>query len=187
MTIAAIDSGSIFRRLKEGEVVQEFDCGEAYEDLNDFIINDAHLYRKELLAVTYVVEDACKTLAYCSLANDRIGIEDFPTGTAYNRFRRKKFVNAKRIKHYPAIKICRLGVDVGHQDKGLGTLIVDTVKWYFLDNNKSGCRYITVDAHKDAVQFYKKNGFVELVETSHSLASDTTLMFYDLMALKQAI
>ena len=35
MTIAAIDSGSIFRRLKEGEVVQEFDCGEAYEDLND--------------------------------------------------------------------------------------------------------------------------------------------------------
>ena len=82
MTIAAIDSGSIFRRLKEGEVVQEFDCGEAYEDLNDFIINDAH---------------------------------------------------------------------------------------------------------KDAAQFYKKNGFVELVETSHSLASDTTLMFYDLMALKQAI
>ena len=109
------DGDRKFRRMKEGERIYEFNCGNNYEDLNDFIINDAPLYRDELLAVTYVIEDSEKTLAYCSLANDRIGIEDFPSNTDYNRFRKKRFVNAKRIKHYPAIKICRLGVDVEHQ------------------------------------------------------------------------
>ena len=181
------DGDRKFRRMKEEERIYEFNCGNNYEDLNDFIINDAPLYRDELLAVTYVIEDSEKTLAYCSLANDRIGIEDFPSNTDYNRFRKKRFVNAKRIKHYPAIKICRLGVDVEHQSKGIGRLIVDTLKWYFLDNNKSGCRYLTVDAHKDAVDFYKKNGFVTLTEEQGNVTNETVLMFYDLMSLKQAI
>ena len=176
-----------FRRMQEGERIYEFNCGQRYEDLNDFIINDAPLYRDELLAVTYLIEDSEKTLAYCSLANDRIGIEDFPSKTNYNRFRTRRFVNSKRIKHYPAIKICRLGVDVGHQSKGLGRLIVDTVKWYFLDNNKSGCRFLTVDAHKDAVDFYKKNGFITLTEEHEASTNETVQMFYDLMSLKQAI
>lgn len=177
-----IEERNAFRRLSVGEIVHEFNCGFQYKDLNDFILNEAHLYRDELLAVTYIVEGMGKTLAYYSLANDRIGIEDFPTHTAYNRFRRKKFVNAKRIRHYPAVKICRLGVDVKHQDKGLGTKIVNTIKWHFVDDNKSGCRYITVDAHRDAIQFYFKNGFQLLTDDD---ANDVTrLMYFDLMALK---
>ena len=177
-----VTDGGKFRRLNEGERVTEFNCGDLYEDLNDFIINDAHLYREELLAVTYVVEGLGRTLAYCSLANDRIGIEDFPSNTDYNRFRRRRFVNSKRIKHYPAIKICRLGVDVEHQEKGLGTQIIDMIKWYFLENNKSGCRYITVDAHRGAVRFYIKNGFQMLTE--NDVNDQTRLMYFDLMALK---
>ena len=43
------------RPLKIGEKVESFDCGDA--DLNDFILNEAHLYREELLAVTYVMEE----------------------------------------------------------------------------------------------------------------------------------
>ncbi len=42
-------------RLEEGETVKAFDCGD--EDLNDFILNESTLYRKEKLAVTYVLED----------------------------------------------------------------------------------------------------------------------------------
>ena len=61
------------------------------------------------------------------------------------------------------------------------------IKWYFLDNNKSGCRYLTVDAHKDAVDFYKKNGFVTLTEEQGNVTNETVLMFYDLMSLKQAV
>ena len=62
------DGDRKFRRMKEEERIYEFNCGNNYEDLNDFIINDAPLYRDELLAVTYVIEDSEKTLAYCSLS-----------------------------------------------------------------------------------------------------------------------
>ena len=40
------------RRLQQNEKINAFDCGDA--DLNDFIINEAHLYRNELIAVSYV-------------------------------------------------------------------------------------------------------------------------------------
>ena len=43
------------RRLQQNEKINAFDCGDA--DLNDFIINEAHLYRNELIAVSYVLEN----------------------------------------------------------------------------------------------------------------------------------
>ena len=49
----------IVRRLKIKESVKSFDCGDT--DLNDFILNESLLYRKALLAVSYVVEASfCK-------------------------------------------------------------------------------------------------------------------------------
>lgn len=94
------------RRLEEGETVKSFDCGDA--DLNDFILNAAPLYRNELLAISYVMEDENgKTLAYFSLANDKVAISDFESKTEFNRFRKHRFANEKRLKSYPAIKICR--------------------------------------------------------------------------------
>lgn len=175
----------IVRKMDDHERVDSFNCGERYSDLNDFIINDAPLYRKELFAVTYLMEDEGAPVAYFSLANDRIGIEDFHDTTSYNRFRRKRFVNSKRIKHYPAVKICRLGVDISRQFAGVGTKLMNFIKLFFLDDNKTGCRYITVDAHIDAVPFYMKNGFELLQDIQIGESSDSTvLMFYDLMALR---
>ena len=175
----------IVRKMNDHEKIDSFNCGERFTDLNDFIINDAPLYRKELVAVTYLMEDEGTPIAYFSLANDRIGIEDFQDTTSYNRFRRKRFVNSKRIKHYPAVKICRLGVDISRQCAGVGTKLMNFIKLFFLDDNKTGCRYITVDAHINAVSFYTKNGFELLqdVQITESLDS-TVLMFYDLMALR---
>lgn len=43
------------RRLGIGETIGAFDCHD--EDLNDYILNEASLYRNVLLSVTYVVED----------------------------------------------------------------------------------------------------------------------------------
>lgn len=177
--------GKIIRRMNEGERVTSFNCGEKYRDLNDFLINDAPDYRSELLAVTYLMEENDGPIAYFSLANDRIGIEDFRTNTDFNRFRKKTFINAMRIKQYPAVKICRLGVDCNYQHSGIGTALMDYIKMYFLDNNKTGCRYLTVDAHKDAITFYAKNGFKFLIDDYNDNGSDSTcLMFYDLMSLK---
>ena len=85
----------IVRRLKIKESVKSFDCGDT--DLNDFILNESLLYRKALLAVSYVVEDKKnnnRVAAYFSLANDRISLTDFKDKTEFNHFRKHRFVNA---------------------------------------------------------------------------------------------
>ena len=84
------------RRLEEDEKIKSFSCGDA--DLDDFILNEAPYYRDALLAVSYVMEQDDKPIAYFSLANDRVSIQDFETNTEFNRFRRHRFVNEKRKK-----------------------------------------------------------------------------------------
>lgn len=166
------------RKLEVGDFVTDFDCGD--EDLNDFIINDAPLYRKTFLAITYVLEHkgSGKVIAYFSVANDRISIKDFPTNTDFNRFRKHKFVNDKRLKSYPAIKICRLAIDNSAQGKQIGTFIIDFVETLFVTDNKSGCRFLTVDAYSQAVPFYLKNDFYFL--SSKDENEHTRLMYFDL-------
>ena len=81
------------RKLSKDENIRDFDCGD--EDLNEFLIKDAPLYQKALLANTYIIENKENGSigAYFSLANDRIAIKDFPNNTEFNRFRRHRFVN----------------------------------------------------------------------------------------------
>ncbi len=71
------------RKLDLGERVKAFSCDD--EDLDDFIINDAPLYREALLAVTYIIERNSdkEVVGYFSLANDRIAIKDFPSNNDY--------------------------------------------------------------------------------------------------------
>lgn len=165
-------------RLGLDDRVAQFDCGD--EDLNDFIINDAPLYRKTLLAMTYVLKNknTGKVIAYFSVANDRISIKDFPTTTDFNRFRKHKFVNEKRLKSYPAIKICRLGIDQSVQGQQIGTFIIDFVGTMFITDNKSGCRFLTVDAYAQAIPFYLKNDFAFLSANDEN--QRTRLMYFDL-------
>lgn len=54
MTREEIFAGFEVRKLGMDERVESFDCGDA--DLNDFILNESPLYRKALLAVSYVLE-----------------------------------------------------------------------------------------------------------------------------------
>jgi GNAT superfamily N-acetyltransferase len=166
------------RKLNMHEQVLSFDCGD--EDLNDFILNDSPLYRKELLAVSYVLEEkeTKRVVAYFSLANDRVSISDFPDNNTFNRFRKKRFVNQKRIKSYPAAKICRLAVSNGFKGLTLGTWILNFLKSYLRVENKTGCRFLTVDAYLAAIPFYEKNRFAPL--TTKDSNSNTRLLFYDL-------
>lgn len=167
------------RRLKIKEAIKSFDCGDA--DLNDFILNESAFYRKALLAVSYVVENKIndnQITAYFSLANDRISLTDFKDKTEFNRFRKHRFVNEKRLRSYPAAKICRLGVDKQVKGIGMGTFLLAFIQSYFIINNKTGCRFLTVDAYADAVPFYLKNGFEPLTPDDEN--SLTRLLYFDL-------
>lgn len=179
MTTDEIAQTFQIRRLTKEEIIKSFDCGD--DDLNDFILNESQLYRKARLAVSYVIErkESDKVVGFFSLANDRVSVSDFESKTEFNRFRKKKFVNDKRIKSYPAVKICRLGIDSSVKGMSLGTFILDFVKSYFVIDNKTGCRFVTVDAYKAAVPFYIKNNFLPLNYETKS-EEHTQLLFFDL-------
>ncbi len=182
MTLDDFYSEFEIRKLGIGERVQSFSCGD--EDLDDFILNDASLYRTALLAITYVLERKSdkEVMAYFSLANDRIALKDFPNNTEFNRFRRRRFVNEKRLTNYPAVKLCRFAVSESARGQSIGSFLLDYMKSWFVDDNKTGCRFLTVDAYHTAEQFYLRNGFFYLSNTD--IDKQTRLMFFDLINLE---
>lgn len=159
-----------------------FDCGD--EDLNDFIKNEIQFYKQQLIAMPYVVFEKGKidkVIAYFTLSNDKIAVTDFESNNQFNKFKKRNFNKEKYLRSYPSVKIGRLGISKDFQDAGIGTNIIDFIKLYFLEDNKTGCRFITVDAYNAAVPFYEKNGFDFLIKKDES---PTQLMFFDLMNIK---
>lgn len=98
---------------------------------------------------------------------------------------RKKFLPEKKshYKSLPAVKIAMLGVDVNYQGLKAGSLLIYLTKTFFLKNNRTGCRFITVDAYNtdEIVGFYTKNGFNFLHEKGKS--RKTRIMYFDLKRL----
>lgn len=101
-------------------------------------------------------------MAYFSLAADKLSVNDFASNSEFNRFRKRRFVHEKRLRSYPAVKLCRLGVDISMKGTGLGSIILSLIEFLCTQGNRIGCRFITVDAYKTATPFYIKNGFQPL-------------------------
>lgn len=102
----------------------------------------------------------------------------------------------KPLRRYPGVLIGRLGVNVEFARLGIGSEILDFIKgWFFSSTNKTGCRFVIVDAvnNPSIISFYQKNGFKMLFsseqqETIYTLGKqyvtiklDTRLMYYDLL------
>lgn len=169
-------------KLEELKDIKPFDCGD--EDLNGFFYDDAAHYQKEMIANTFVMEDDNVTVAYFSLLNDKIS----QTTIARNLWRklRKSFPHEKHLGSYPAVKIGRLAVSVAYKGQGIGTDIVSAVKQMLVNSQTvSACRFLTVDAYKEAMPFYLKNGFKLLVNDVEEEDSFTVPMYYDLKELAQ--
>lgn len=119
-----------------------------------------------------------RTIGYFSLAHDRISLTDFPSNSAYNRFRKQFFAQGKMFKSYPALKICRLATDKECRGEGIGAMIVNMIIASYRNDNKAGCRFITVDTYADALPFYYKQGFCPLSKEDE--CSETRLLYFDL-------
>jgi GNAT superfamily N-acetyltransferase len=176
-----MQKGTKLIRLAEDYPIKPFDCGDS--DLNEFLLNDSRNYLKELLAVTYLIESPSDTIAYFSLLNDKISILETESKSRWRRLFRDSMPLGKRFSSYPAMKIGRLGVSNNHKGQGWGTIILDYLKELFISNNRTGCRYITVDAYRASLSFYETNGFTYL--TTSDTNSDTRLMYFDLIQLKR--
>jgi GNAT superfamily N-acetyltransferase len=169
-------------KLESGTHIKPFECKDA--DLNNFLFDDAKNYYNELLAATYLVEYNEKRLAaYYCLFNDKIvfdfsGKED-PKRKWWQKFNKKNKIHFnKHRKNYPAVKIGRLAVASDFEGNGIGSFIIDTVTNMLITNRDTGCRFLTVDAYRNALGFYQKNGFEFL--SSEDENEDTRLMYFDL-------
>ena len=149
-----------------------FSCGD--EDLNSFFTEDAFLYAEEMLGKTYcwvTKEKPYRIVALITLANDSIKAHKLSSST--------------------------LGVNEEFQGLHIGSQLLDFVKaWFCHKDNKTGCRFIVVDAYNKqrVLNYYANNGFKFLFKTEedekHYYEVDsnsdihTRLMYFDLKSKK---
>ncbi|MDR1342809.1 MAG: GNAT family N-acetyltransferase [Prevotellaceae bacterium] len=165
-------------RLEESTVIKPFESED--KDLNDFLLNDAKNYLKSMLAVTYIYQTETEIVSYFSLLNDNLS-RDNDGKPAWNKVNRA-IPNEKRRHTYPAVKIGRLAVSKKYAGLGLGSLMMLTVKNMFVNEpQRAGCRFITVDAYRNALPFYQKSYFKFLTERDAD--DDTRTMYFDLKAV----
>ena len=120
------------------------------EDIDDFIINDAKRHFIHRIAVTYILTIPPDNFiyAFATLSNDAI------------KFKTKRF-DGFPYSSLPAVKIGRLGVKKEFQHNGLGGVVLNMVSNFMCTSNRTGCRFITLDAYnkQNILHFYQKHGF----------------------------
>ena len=174
-----------------------FSCGN--EDLDAFFVNDAVRYGQQLMGKTYAFVDTLSLkdiVCAFTVSNASIFTNHLPNA-------RKKSIGRnlpweKRDLIYPAVLIGRLGVNSAYKKRHVGSELLDYIKQWFIDpDNKTGCRYLIVDAYNQPVplSFYEANGFKymfssERQEREYRNIDSTTklhtrMMYFDLMLLSK--
>lgn len=183
-------------RLLTRELIQTckpFSCG--YDDLDEYFLTDSPLYAEQMYGKTYcfvLKEDPSVIVCAFSLSNETIRVDMLPNS------RKKQFLKEipkeKRMRRYPAVLIGRLGVDIKFANKGVGTELMQIIKFWFVEpDNKAAVRYLAVDALNNprTLNYYEKNGFSYLFkdEEQESISSKmrlplkTRYMYFDLIGV----
>jgi GNAT superfamily N-acetyltransferase len=177
--------GWILLKIPDDSFVEAFDCGNT--DLNDYFQNDAKKHREELLTETYILQEASIEdifpVALIDFCNDSIRREKIEKVIQTNQ-ELETFIKAKRYHTYPAVKITRFGVCERFQGKNIGSFVLNMVKRLFRTDNRTGCRFLTVDAYNDqnVLKFYQKNDFQFFSRDDKN--RKTRALFFDLKRLE---
>jgi GNAT superfamily N-acetyltransferase len=150
-------------------------------------------YDHQLLGRTYVFtldSNAEQIVCFFTVSNDGLKV-DHRTNNARRKVN-KKIPHVKQMRNYPAVLIGRLGVNDTFRGQGIGSQLMDFIKaWFSSDENKTGCRFILVDAYneKDVLDYYSKNEFQFLLKEEDEEKNEgedkpkTRFMFYDLIEM----
>ena len=172
-----------------------FSCGN--KDLDEFFSADYLDYAEQLMGKTYAfleIENPSEIVCAFTVSNASIFTNHLPNA------RRKRVGKdvpwQKRDMIYPAVLIGRLGVNRKFMRKHVGTELMQSIKSWFVDEyNKTGCRYLVVDAYNEEIpiRYYRNNGFDFMFSTEEqekqyrNISGDsplnTRLMFFDLMQI----
>jgi len=135
--------------LGTGDNLDSF--GSASEELNDFLKSDAVQAQNDMISRTYLCFWNEDLAAFVTLTTDTIG---------YNLIDSCDGIDGYAYQKYPAIKIARLAVDDRYKRRGIGqNLLLWAVGKAYEISKQIGCRYITVDAKRESIDFYLKYEF----------------------------
>lgn len=153
--------------------VTGFDCSDA--DLNDFLRTDSPQYSLKHLAWTKLALHEKTIVGFLCLSADSISLA--PDEHWW------KAVSPVAIQHIPALKIGRLGISVTRQQQGIGKALVRYavgVASRLNSDSRVGCRFLTVDAYPQSIEFYRGIGFVE---SQHKLyrKKKNPAMYFDIL------
>jgi len=195
MIVLSEDCQSI--ALSREDPIIDFDCGD--DDLNEFFNVDAIKYQEQMLGQTYFFRHKLSSKIVCafSLSPDSLNTTNLPTN------RRKKvkenIPHEKSMKSYPAFLIGRLGVASTFGGQGIGSQLLDFIKFFCYENYRNSCRFLVVDAYNklEVLNFYQKNYFLTVFSTEAqereyknldvSTPLRTRYMFYDMMHWKNKL
>jgi len=174
------NNGWILDKLCDYNSLNIFDCRD--DDLNEYFKVDSLKHKNELLTETYVLrestDESCFPVALIDLCNDSIRRERFKKVSDF-----KKVSSEKNYPSYPAVKITRLGVHYEFQHNNIGSFLLNMTKQFFITDNRTGCRFLTVDAYNrdNILKFYTKNDFQFFYDKDKN--RQTRAMFFDLKRL----
>ena len=186
------------------EVLQQckgFTCKD--EDITEFFTQDYADYAYRLLGKSYcfVKPETSDIVCAFTVANSSVKVDSLPSNLR-NKLNRK-IPNAKRRPQYPAVLVGQLAVSDLFSGHHVGDELLDFIKSWFIDPlNKTGCRYVIVDAvnHQKVFEYYQRNGFKFLFSSDkeewtflHNKGLEPTtpiepmktrLMYFDLIYLR---
>ena len=192
-----------FMELTE-EVLQQckgFTCKD--ENITEFFTHDYADYAYQLLGKSYcfVKPETSEIVCAFTVANSSVKVDSLPSNLR-NKLNRK-IPNAKRRPQYPAVLVGQLAVSDLFSGHHVGDELLDFIKSWFIDPlNKTGCRYVIVDAvnHQKVFEYYQRNGFKFLFSSDeeewtflHNKGQASTtpiepmktrLMYFDLIYLR---
>lgn len=170
------------------------------KDLDEFFANDSVLYSKLLLGKTYLFclrSNPKVVVAALTLSNDSIRMTNKLNEDSKLSFLESADLLGKRLRRFPAVLIGRLATNKNFAGRGVGTAVMNFIKNWFRYNNKTGCRFIIVDAYNSeaTLHYYLKNDFKFLVEDERleakymgigvgRLPLNTRLMYFDLLDME---
>jgi GNAT superfamily N-acetyltransferase len=141
-------------------VCSQFVCGDTSEDqdLADFLRDDALRLQTLKIVSTYVAFQDDQAIGYVALLPDALNLS-----AGERRKVKTGSVKMSGNDHpiVPALKVARLAVSKDHQRQGVGEYLLRFALFTALDiSGVAGCRFLTLDALPNRVEYYQKRGFV---------------------------
>ena len=149
------------------ENCSDFSCNHD-KDIENFFKDDFENYTNQLLGKSYgfvKTNTSLELVAAFTVSNSMLPVSSLPKNIR-NKINRP-IPNIKRNSQYPAVLVGQLAVFDSFAGKHIGDEILSFIKGWFIDPlNKTGCRYIIVDAsnHQKVIDFYQRNGFKFIFE-----------------------